>query len=100
MRHHITILAVTAVMWSCSCSPDNQVTEEAHSRGKTDAEQLSKDAPQLNQIQLERRILEIRNIEAEYRKGGHKKAANNYIEDFQTHLREINDSLANVIFEP
>lgn len=100
MKHLITILAGAAMMCSCSCSKEAEVAEEAQSRGKLDAEQLSHDAPGLNQIQLERRILEVRNAEATYRKEGHDKAADRYIEDFQSHLREINDSLARVIFDP
>lgn len=100
MKHLFISLLVTLILTSCACSHDGTSKEEILSRAREDAEQLSKDAPQLNRIQLERRILEVKNVEAQYRKEGHDKAADRYIEEFQSHLQEIDDSIADAIFLP
>lgn len=100
MKHLFISLLGSVLMVSCSCSDEGASKEDILLRAKMDAEQLSKDAPQLNRIQLERRILEVKNVEAKYRKDGHDKAADSYIEVFQSHLQEIDDSLANAIFLP
>ncbi len=90
--------SLAAMMALAACSSEEaRIKEAARQLGKNDARELVDDASSLSKMELEGRVLEIRAKESTYREDGYEKAADAYVEAFESGMMEYSDSLARVM---
>ncbi|MCM1081508.1 MAG: hypothetical protein NC343_07140 [Muribaculum sp.] len=95
-----TVAATVLLFIASACSHTNEQIRLISSQGIDDAIRLAQLAPTLTPMALECELLEIRAREYDYRTQIGDAEADAYIEAFESNLREINDSLADILFAP
>lgn len=95
----VWVIAVTLTT-ICSCSGNSPQTKQFSQQGMADAMQLVEKAPSLSSTAMEKELLEIRAKEYDYRREVGDAQADAYIAAFEAGIKQADDSLAYVLFEP
>lgn len=77
---------------------ESHLAEESSKLGEADARKFVESAPDMTVMQMEGALVQIRANEYAYREAGHDRAADAYVNAFETYLKENSDSLAKLIF--
>lgn len=93
-------LSVLAACFAAACSGKDQQTKQISQQGINDAMRLVEIAPSLSPTAIEKELLEIRAREYEYRTQIGDTQADAYIKAFESGIKQADDSLARLIFEP
>ena len=95
-----SILSVITLAFAIACSGKDQQTRQISQQGIDDAMRLVEAAPSLSPTALEKELLEIRAKEYDYRTQYGDVQADAYIAAFESGIRQADDSLARILFEP
>ena len=92
------LIALTSILLSACSGKEGKINKAAHDYGVADAQTFIQQAGEMTDLEKEGFILGIRSNEYAYRAEGHDKAADLYIEGFESYLKENSDSLSKLIF--